>query len=45
MKDATLMMLRANLKALKLSTMTRDMEVHLRQARESVRPILVMPIL
>lgn len=35
MKDATLMMLRANLKALKLSMMARDMEVHLRQARET----------
>ena len=35
MKDVTLMALRANLKELKLSTMARDMEVHLRQARES----------
>lgn len=35
MNDATLMVLRANLKSLKLSTMARDMEVHLRQARES----------
>ena len=35
MKNATLMALQENLKALKLSTMARSIEVHLRQAREA----------
>ena len=35
MKDAALLMLKDDLKALKLSTMVRDVEVHLRQAKES----------
>ncbi len=35
MNTATLMTLKANLKELKLSTMAGNMEVHLRQARES----------
>lgn len=35
MNDVTLMALRADLNALKLSTMARGIEVHLRQARES----------
>lgn len=35
MKEATLLLLRENLKALKLSTMAKSIEVHLRQAKES----------
>lgn len=35
MKDLALLMLKENLKALKLSTMARDVEVHLRQAKDS----------
>jgi DNA replication protein DnaC len=35
MKDTCLLMLKEDLKALKLSTMVRDVEVHLRQAKDS----------
>ena len=35
MKESTLLLLRENLKALKLSTMARSMEIHLRQAKDS----------
>jgi DNA replication protein DnaC len=35
MKDTALLMLKEDLKALKLSTMVRDVEVHLRQAKDS----------
>lgn len=35
MNDMTLMALKSDLKELKLATMARDMEGHLRQARES----------
>jgi DNA replication protein DnaC len=35
MKDGTLLVLREDLKALKLSAMARDIEIHLRRAKET----------